>query len=216
MRRRLAVLGVGLVLAGAVATAAAAHTYGYYYLSGGSYLGTRSAIMESGTWSTSAAACIEFYSDAGVSPTWIQSGMYRCFNGATIDGTCVGGAASYVEVNQGPSIAPTCTQGSGVSGGSTHKYTVDNTNGSTWAGYVDGSLLGTTLSAGSLSNVQETGEYSNGCSDTFTAAAGFALSSPVWQTWNGSSWNPVTSATPSFTCGWTKTGGLSAGWTASH
>jgi hypothetical protein len=215
VRRRVAVLAVGLVVAASAATTAGAHTYGYYYLSG-SYLGTRSTITESGTWSTSASACIEFYSNAGASPTWIQAGMYRCFNGTTIDGTCVGGAASYVEVNQGPAIAPVCTQGSGVGGGTTHKYTVDNTSGSNWSGYVDGNLLGTTLVAGSISPVNEVGEYSNGCSDTFTAAAGFEMASPVWQTWNGSSWSNVTSASASFTCGWSKSGTIASGWTTSH
>ena len=148
-RARLFACVLVAVVAGVAAASAAAYTYGYYYISNGTFLGTRSTITESGTWSTSAATCILFYSDAGTSPTWIQSGMYRCFNGASIDGTCTGGAASYVEERQNSSVSPSCTAGGGVSGGSTHKYTVDNTSGgSTWIGYVDGSSLGQHVECG--------------------------------------------------------------------
>jgi hypothetical protein len=157
-----------------------------------------------------------FYSDAGVGP-WIQTGMFRCFHGATIDGTCVGGAASFAEIKAN-GVAPVCTQGGGVSGGSTHKYTVDNT-GSQWRAYVDGNLLGGALAvSGSLSPVDEAGEYTGACGDNFTASASFGSSAPVWQTWNGSSWSPASGwgtliGNPS--CGWSNSGSPSP-WTTSH
>lgn len=189
-----------------------------------STLGTRAAIKENGTWSTSGVACIAFYSDVGSTIAWIQTGMFRCFNGLTVDGTCSGGTASYAEVKN-PGVAAACTQGSGVSGGSTHTYTVDNTSGSQWRAYVDGSLLGGAWNvSGSQSAPNENGEYysndANACIDTFTASATFGASSPVWQLWNGSAWNPASGyyAIPSGcsgTGGWSNSGSPSP-WTTSH
>lgn len=217
IRRRfvvvLAALAMCLALGQSAPAANAAHTYGGYIISS-SFLGTRAAIRENGTWSTSAAQCIIFYSDAGVGP-WIQTGMYRCFNGITIDGTCGGGAASYTEV-KASGVAPTCTAGGGVSGGSTHTYTVDNT-AAQWRAYVDGSLLGGALAvSGSLSPVEETGEYTGACGDVFTGSATFGATSPVWQTWNGSSWSSASGWSSLVAgCGWSNSGTPSP-WTTSH
>lgn len=61
IRRRfvvvLAALAMCLALGQSAPAANAAHTYGGYIISS-SFLGTRAAIRENGTWSTSAAQCI--------------------------------------------------------------------------------------------------------------------------------------------------------------
>jgi hypothetical protein len=113
------VVVAALITFGSLAAAAAANSYGGYG-TGSSNLGTRAAITVNGTWSTSAAACIAYYSDAGASTQWIQTGVVRCFNGALADGTCGGsGATTYTEVKS-TGVAAACTQGSGVSSGTAH------------------------------------------------------------------------------------------------
>lgn len=211
---RSVVVVAALIAFGSLTAVAAANTYGGYG-TGNSNRGTRSSITVNGTWSTSAAACIAYYSDAGASTEWIQTGVYRCFNGATADRTCGGGATTYTEVKS-PGVAPACTAGSGVSSGTAHTYTVDNT-GSQWRGYVDGSLLGGALAvSGSLSPLEEPGEYTGSCSDSFTASASFGSSSPVWQIWNGSSWNSASGYSSLVSgCGWSNSGTPSP-WTTSH
>jgi hypothetical protein len=197
------------------ASAAGANTYAGYEKSANN-LGTRSSIEVNGTWSTSAAQCVLYYSDAGIGP-WIQTGVYRCFNGVSLDGTCTGGAAAYTEVkNSG--VAAACTAGGGISSGTWHTYTVDNT-ASQWRGYVDGSLLGGALSvSGSITPLQGAAEYTGACGDSFTASATFGGSSPVWQIWNGSSWaapSSWSSLVGSPSCGWSNSASPSP-WTSAH
>ena len=191
--RGLCLIVLGACVAAAIAASSAgAYTYGEKELTQGKngccsdqLLGSRSTIKPQGTWTTSNAQCVEYYSNADDSvSSWIQTGMYRCFNGAAIDGTCFGGVHSYVEVGH-PGIFPSCTD-LGAEGSTTHKYTVDTTSGSTWSAYLDGTLVGPSIRMGAAKDISEVGEYSGGCADTVTASGGFAYTAPQRQRWTGS------------------------------
>jgi hypothetical protein len=219
----LLVIGSSVLAASAATSTAEAHTYGQKSLTQGvdgccsnPLWGTRVTIKPQGTFSSSSAQCIEFYSNANNSDVtkWIQTGMYRCFQGVSIDGTCPGGLDSYVEVKPSSGVAPSCTD-LGSEGSTTHKYTVDSTSGTTWTAYVDGIARGSSLSMGAASKIDETGEFSGDCF-TFTASGGFAYTSPQWQRWTGSTWFTIQSSDQLLDCGWTISGSLSSGWTAAH
>ena len=219
----LLAMGFCILAAAAAASTARANSYGQKSLTQGvdgccsnPLLGTRVTINPQGTWSSSSSQCIEYYSNANNSDTtkWIQTGMYRCFQGRTIDGTCPGGLDSYVEVKPSYGVAPSCTD-LGSEGSTTHKYTVDTTSGTTWSAYVDGMVKGSSLSMGAASKIDETGEFSGDCL-VFTSSGQFAFTSPQWQRWTGSTWYTIQSSDQRIDCGWTISGSLSSGWTTAH
>lgn len=220
----LALLSVFLVGAVQASAVLASSSQGSKYILSSccTLLGTRDTITlpSSSSWSDGHASCIGMYSDAvSGGPIWIQDGPLKCYNGATIDGTCSGGPISYVEVkNSG--VAAQCTNEGSIAWSSTHLYTVDSTSTNIWAAYIDGSsppVYPGKLTMGPSAQIDETAEYAvGGCSDGFSAAASFSVGSPVWQRWTGSTWFTVQGSNNAYSCGWSYSGSIANGWSDVH
>lgn len=207
----LAVLVGGLAFAGS-ATAddfRSTNPSGVFYLdsgccSGAALKGTRDYINVGGGGSAT-AHCLVFSSYGHSSSAMLQTGMFWCASGSS-NGPCVNHTNWWSFIERQDSIGYHCTQGSALSSGTNHLFTVDTTSGTTWTAYIDGSSTGISQDFGSssASKIAERSEYTGGNGASYFVSITFP---GPWQRWDGSSWVNVQSSSTLAQDGWVLSGG---------
>lgn len=208
--RRILTIAVVVVLLGS------AHSYAYNWF-GGQYAKSASGLNGSKTsvnYSSvnSAYACVIFGNAVYDGATrQLENGVYSCGAGYSVDAGCPGGPNRFVEYWTGGTNY-TCYIYASATSATSYPVQITGASGS-YTSYFNGSPFGflsgfpASVQAGTWLEVATNGT----CADWAATVTFYS-----WNYRTGTTWHPVTSASPSGSC--TTIGGLSAGgtWTATH
>jgi hypothetical protein len=221
---RLTLLGAVMLTAFLFPSAAHGHPdrqFGQYHLNypccnSENLYGTRASIRpNSMSMGAGNANCLAIRSDAESTNRLIQTGVNKCFNGAS-NGSCsaTGLLERYVEIWNGSTF--TCYPKGTTSFGTDARFTVQRTQPSTWYAFIAG--VQDTHALTGMDNAVvliEGGEYTDSCSGTWSASATYGLST-VFSRFTGSIWFNVQSSYAHRECGWSVNGGPTGSWTMSR